>query len=615
MLLALALAPNGRAQQQQGAFCFANMRLLPWLPISCPWQLFLWVCGSAAAAAATEGRARGEEWGRGDPLENGGPLASYHPGGASPMDARLHHGGERLEALQQEGASQGPSHARRGAPGTVSRSQPAAVKGGFVAEVKRHRALLLALLLVAVLTSRGAQLFLTGHGVRGVEEARVALERRVSAMEENKKAEAALKKEVRKAWGSAAHKEGLVDRLREELREQEASLALEEAVLEEKKKHLSRRMAEAKRKKAVGDKEDVETLSKQLKERPKGVAADPLRRAEAELAVFDLATSVLPREKEKSMLVRELNELVRMRTAAAVLRALPAEPSTAEEAQDLLRARRMLMSSVVRVQSTAWASIMRLLELKGELQVEQLLDRSQDVRLPQLMQEEWLVKNQEQKRLQAALETLEKQLEWCLAKQQELHQKVLALGGQPPPDQREQLELELYALESFEVSFRARRAQITYAQGSGFLSRKAFLQQRACRVERARDRAAERRRRLPLEADAKLELQLSLVAVGRVLRPMEEHFRRAKELSDFFAGAYPSLKDELPPPSQLSPRLSPPVPNQVVQRDQPLVEKIQQRWSEFASSLSVCHPRALFAASCPLVSAPVFKTLETVEFP
>ncbi|KAL8449849.1 hypothetical protein Emed_002812 [Eimeria media] len=429
------------------------------------------------------------------------------------------------------------------APTTVSshgaRSQPTTLRGRLVAGVVRHRAFLLSLLLAAVLSARGAQLALTGKGFGVVGEGRADLAHRMQVLEESKKAAAALRKDVADAQGVVARKEGLVERLREELREQEASVSAEELALKEKSKEL----AERRERMMVPDALE-KLVSRQLRKRPKmaEAGADPLKRAEAELAVFDLATSALPREKEKTLLMRELSEVVKMRAAATVLRSLPAEPTTSEEARDLLRARRMLMSSAVRVQSIAWAAIMRLLEVKGELQVEQTLMQEPDTRFLRLFGQEWTVEKDAQDRLRATLEDLDQKLKWCLAEQHALQSQAMDLGLQASSEQLKELELSLYSLESYEISVRARKAQITYAEGSGPLSREAFIEQRSCRVERARDNAAERKRRLPSEAEVKMEVQLSLSALGRVLKELQDIFQEARELSEEFGGIDPRSK-------------------------------------------------------------------------
>ncbi|KAL8455818.1 hypothetical protein Emag_000392 [Eimeria magna] len=472
----------------------------------------------------------------------GAPSPSFYR--PSEVDGALHDkGGGRNEASGLPVSSPRPS---RGAPEAVcsqgARSQPTTMRKRLLSRVERHRALLLALLLATALTARGVQLVFSGHRLRGVGEARADLAHRTETLDERRKYAASLRKDVAEAQGAAARKEGLLERLHEELREQEASLATDEVALMQKSKELAeRRERLTQRKKAsvaLEDDKEGEGVIKQLRGRPEGIGAtaDPLKRAEAELAVFDLATAAMPREREKTLLVRELSETVKMRAAAAVLKALPAEPSNAEEARDVLRARRMLMSSAVRVQSTAWAGITRLLEVKGQLQIEQLLSHSPKMRFLKFFREEWAVQKEGQERLRATLEDLHKQLETCLAEQQALHLKALQLGSHASKEQVEEIELSLYSLENLEVSLRARKAQVTHAEGSGLLTKDAFMQQRTCRVEKARDNAAERKRRLPRQSDANLEVQLSLSALGRVLKELQDNFQEAKELSEELAG-------------------------------------------------------------------------------
>lgn len=455
------------------------------------------------------------------------------------------------------GVSTERSNASKSHPGGATPVRPLWQRAANA--VERHRALVVAVLLGTALLLRALQLGTQGTWSESVQDAKKELLERRKHLEEKKVEVAKMRKELKAVLRRTAKKDGVLERRKLDLQERTELLQLDETVLRDQEKKVDARMSAVilLERKAVqaqvsllekakataremGSQEDAEQTE------VLGSTEDVSERLEAELAVFDVPACAVRREREKTALLREYLDLAKMRAALAVLRELPAYPSTVEEAKDILRARRMLMGAVVRFQSSVWSAIQTLLEKKGELQAEMVIAEARKdgvQNLKRLAEAEWDVKALENQRTSKALEDLEGELEECMSKQAELTASITSQEG-VTPEEIKNLRLELFKWENYEVTLRARKAQLTYAGASAFTTKSAFLRQRQRRIQNAKDSEAERRMRLPSEALRAAELESMISAISEELKDMGLFFSMARDVREAYEAQHPDVISE-----------------------------------------------------------------------
>lgn len=389
--------------------------------------------------------------------------------------------------------------------------------------MERHRALLLAMVLSAALVARGVNLAVYGLKPQDVQKAREALQAREENLEQRRTELEVKKKELASLQQRTALAEGAIQRRQQEMESKAMAYTTEDQLLEEKKAQLSllRSEMEIMEDRVKGEGRDMSELDEQGDHKAMGAGAEVFRRVEAELAVFDLAASSVPREKGRNTLLREYNDIVKMNSALAVLDKLRKEPTSLEQAEDILRARRLVSGAVVRIQKTTHAAIQRLQEVKEDLQVEQRIATEDD----------WTAKPGDQRPSDKKLEKLTAKLEECRRRQKELNEKM-AKGSS------ESLAYEILKWENYEVSLRAQQVQLmsTYAPPT---PSDAQSQDRQMRIERAKDGAAELRRRLPDAALRMAFVESLITKITEEIDELQELFRLVTRVGERCKAPHP----------------------------------------------------------------------------
>lgn len=412
------------------------------------------------------------------------------------------------------------------------------------AATERHRALLVAVLLGGALLIRGLQLGIKGMWLADVQGAKQSLLDRRQRLEGKKIEVAKVRKELNAELRRTAKTEGVLERRKLDLQEQAEALQADEAALREQERKVQERTAAVVllEEKAAQVQASLLAKSKGSARSGRGIGCEPdvSEWVEAELAAFVVPACAVSRERGRSALVREYLELVKMRSALAVLTELPAYPSTIEEAKDILRARRMLMGAVVRFQSSVLSTIQTLLEAKGELQAERVIAESRrdgPYKLNRLAEAEWDVKEAENKRASEALEDLGRELEACMNKQAELSD--VASQERLTPEEVKKLWLKVFSWKNYEVTLRAKKAQVMHAKVSAFSTKSEFLRQRQRRIQNAKDNEAQRRQRLPNEALRAAEVESMMSAISEELQDMQDFFSVARNVGESYEAPHP----------------------------------------------------------------------------
>lgn len=495
----------------------------------------------------------------------GGPGAATEPGppfgGAMPMGLPIDEGitTSLLTAIPTEGMTYAdeeteqipePLNKRPSKKGIALQADSKWERA--VGAADRHKALLLAMLLGGALLGRIFHLAYTGRGLEGVQRARNELAYRTQKAEKDKKEAGVLTKTLGMIERQAARAEGIAERRRHDLEEQGKALQAEREALKMKELEVAKRREaveelETKSQEAMAAASQDEDKTPGKQKQQATTVGDTVARVEAELAVFDVAATTFLRERERGALLTEYNELIKIHAATAVLDALPSQSLTPQEAKDTLRARRMLLGAVVRFQTTIWSSIARLLEKKGELLAEKILVESEKIgedELGELAEREWDVKQAEQARCTKTVDQLGGKLDVCLQKQTDLHAYMAAHEKTLSEEEAKEIATQLFKWESYEVTLRARRAQILYTNGSAPMTRDTFIKQRLDRVQKAKDNEAERGRRLPDAALRAAELESAISAISEELQELRDFYKMANEVRDAYEAPDPESQTD-----------------------------------------------------------------------
>lgn len=432
-------------------------------------------------------------------------------------------------------------------------------------EVGQHRALLLSIALGMIFLVRGYYISKSGSKPSEIQSLRNKLESRMDRLASDKAKLLESKARLSEMQRQIAHEQGIAQGQKLHLERQKLLLHAEEEELRSRESRMEAERAglreveeEARQTKKVflgnefpdenGGNEDLQAAGRT---HTLGQAADMMKRVEAELGVFETAACSSSQASKKTLLVREFTELAKMRAAITVLRALPEEPTNAEEARDILRARRLLLAAAVRCQVISWSTIHRLLQLKVELQAEMILENSGKEGLEQLREvaeTEWQVQEGQQKRARQTLAQLEQEIKKCKEKQRQLHEYG-ANHKNLRRDAVRRLEKQLFDWESYEVTVRATKARILATEAAASTTREVFLRQKRAQIQRAVDNQAQRWRRLPNDSIRLTELQTLLSAVSDELEEAKEIYDMAKEIKDAYEAKHP-VTEETPSSAQ-----------------------------------------------------------------
>lgn len=335
--------------------------------------------------------------------------------------------------------------------------------------------------------------------------------------------------------------EGILQSKRQYIEQQEMMLRAEEEELKEKEARLEaikKATEEVEKQVAItqsafvgrGGKDEVSENRRARGFRTVGQAAQLMQQVEKE---FDSVVSAGPASRSWNPFSVDHLDLTTIRGAMSVLKSLPHQPSTSDQAKDILKARRLLLGAAVRCQAATWTAIRQLLTIKAEWLDEVILEKSGRGGLDSIsamVQEEWRVQEQQQARAKLYLEELDEQVKVCVAKQQQLHER--AASDNLSKEEAEELEGALFHWENYEVSVRAQRALVLSTEAAAFTTREEFFEQRKLRVQRAFDNQAERRRRLPSDNIRLAELETALSAISEELKELKEFFDGAKNLRE-----------------------------------------------------------------------------------
>ncbi|CDJ27761.1 uncharacterized protein EMH_0034560 [Eimeria mitis] len=412
----------------------------------------------------------------------------------------------------------------------------------------RHRALVLAVVVAIAVVVRGVHIGLSSRKWKGNAALSKRLKVWMELIEVEKDKLAELKTSLSEQQSANDQKEGLLQSQRLHIEQQEKLLRDEEEELMEKenKMQLLRNSLEKIEREAKRTPSMLFGREKQFlfmrepagsqaakKFRPMARDADIMQRIDEEFGAFD-DKPCKRTSKEGSLFLDDHMELKTMQAASAVLKALPKRPSTPEEAKDIVRARRMLLEAVVRCQAATWAAITRLLQVKGEWLTEIVLEQSGKEGIDRLRaaeEEEWRMQKQQQDRARQELKELDESIQLCIQKQEDLQQRIASsetLGREA----LNELERQRFQWENYEITVRAQRALIMSTEAVAFTTREAFLKKKAERLERAFDRQAERRRRLPNDSLRLTELDTALMAISGELDELKSVYDMARDLKD-----------------------------------------------------------------------------------
>ncbi|CDJ43076.1 hypothetical protein, conserved [Eimeria tenella] len=432
-------------------------------------------------------------------------------------------------------------------------------------EVGQHRALLLSIALGLIFLVRGYYISKSGSKPSEIQSLRNKLESRMDRLATEKAKLLESKARLSEMQRQIAHEQGIAQGQKLHLERQKLLLHAEEEELRSRESRMEAERAslrevekEARQTKKVflGNKfpegnEGNEDLQAAGRTHTLGQAADMMKRVEAELGVFETAVCSSSQASKRTLLVREFTELAKMRAAITVLRSLPEEPTNAEEARDILRARRLLLAAAVRCQVISWSTIHRLLQLKVELQAEMILENSGKEgleKLREVAETEWQVQEGQQKRARCTLTQLEQEIKKCREKQRQLHEYG-ANHKNLRRDAVKRLEKQLFDWESYEVTVRATKARILATEASASTTREVFLRQKRAQIQRAIDNQAQRWRRLPNDSIRVTELQTLLSAVSDELEEAREIYDMAKEVKEAYEAKHP-VTEETPSSAQ-----------------------------------------------------------------